>query len=159
MMLWFSSAILLIATIPPAGSNQIYSADLSKCLVAKTTETDKVGLVRWIFASISASPQVADMASITAEERSQFQRRTGELFARLIGRDCRSEAVAALRYEGPLTFETAFGMLGQVAMRDLMGDAAVAASMADMAKFADTPEIKAVLREAGIFQPPDSPGE
>lgn len=131
----------------------VYTADLTKCLVEKTTEADRVQLVKWIFASVSASPQVADMTRITAAERTAYQRRAGELFNRLMTVDCRKETVAALRYEGIRTIESGFGVLGGVAMRGLMSDPAVTASMGEMATSTTTPALEAVLREAGLSVP------
>lgn len=148
-MLTIGLAALLGTLQQPA----VYTADLSKCLVEKTTEADKVQLVKWIFASVSASPQVANMARITPDERTAYQRRAGALFDRLMTVDCRKEAVAALRYEGVGAIESGFGVLGGVAMRGLMGDPAVSASIGDMAATTSTPALEAVLREAGITAP------
>lgn len=146
-------AIALVALLGAVQQPQVYSADLSKCLVEKTTEADRVQLIKWLFASVSASPQVADMTRITDAERTAYQRRAGELFNRLMTVDCRKETVAALRYEGIRTIESGFSVLGGVAMRGLMSDPAVTASMGEMATSTTTPALKAVLREAGITGP------
>jgi hypothetical protein len=146
-------ASLLLAGAEPAQTS-VYTGDLAKCLVAKTSDNDRLTLVKWIFAAISASPKVADMTHVDDAGRETHNRQVAALFNRLIAVDCRAEAVAGIRYEGQPALEGAFGTLGQVAMRDLMNEDRVSASVAQMGELAQTPELHAVLKEAGIKTPP-----
>lgn len=141
----------------PAGQNEPYTADLSKCLVAKTSEADRTDLIKWVFASISASPAVADMTNLTPAQRLDHHRRIGQMFTRLMTQDCRKETVVAIKYEGLSTIEKSFRVLGEVAMRGLMSDPAVTASFGEMATFFDQSALEAVGREAGLPIPAAKP--
>ncbi|MBB5697516.1 hypothetical protein [Sphingomonas yantingensis] len=154
-----TTMVALTLAAAPAGQNEPYTADLAKCLVAKTSEADRTGLIKWIFASISASPAVAGMTNLTPAERLDHHRRVGQMFTRLMTQDCRKETVVAIKYEGLGTIEKSFRVLGEVAMRGLMTDPAVTASLGDMTKFFDQSALEAVGREAGLPIPSTKPAK
>jgi len=141
------AAALCTASAASAG---VYSDDLGKCLVAKTSEADKTLLVQWIFSSMSVHPVVARMTSISAEQRRALSGKAGQLYQRLLITDCRTETVAALKYEGENSLESAFGILGQVAMKNLMNDPNVAKEMEALADGIDEAKLRALGQEAGL---------
>ena len=89
-----------------------FSDDLGRCLVANSSDADRVGLVQWMFASLSAHPDVAPLANISAERRTQLDRQTGTLFQRLVTVACRKQAVATMKYEGSAGLQGSFQVLG-----------------------------------------------
>jgi hypothetical protein len=140
------------ATCLAAGpaSADVYSDDLAKCLVAKSTENDRVAFMRWFFAAMSASPAVSDMVKTDAVQRREYALRTGKLIERLLTVDCRKEAVLAVKYEGARTFETSFELFGRVAVQGLMADPAVDREMSAIGEGADQSKFEALAREAGV---------
>lgn len=133
-----------------SASAGVYTDDLSKCLVAKTSATEKTMLIEWLFASISAHPAVKSMSTVTQTQRDDYNKRFGELAQTLLTARCRPESVAALKYEGGASIEAGFAVLGQVAMRELMADPAVASGMGRIDGAIDSSAMKALLAEAGI---------
>ena len=130
-----------------------YSDDLSKCLVAQASSADRTLLVRWMFSAISAGPAVSSLSQVTPGQRHEISAQAGALYTRLIAKDCRSQTVAAVKYEGFSSLEDGFRVLGQVAVRDLMSDPAVRAQLSALDDAMDKDQLKSVGKEAGL---PDS---
>ena len=137
--------ILSFTTLASAGP---YADSLGKCLVSSTTSAEKTTLVRWVFATISLHPGVQSLASVTPEIRTQLNKDTAHLFERLLTEACRTETIQAVKYEGTGTIEMSFGLLGQVAMRELFADPKVAAGLEEFAKAVDPAKIKPVLESS-----------
>ena len=138
---------LAIAVVPPAQAG-IYADDLAKCLVASTTTRDQTALVRWIFATAALHPGVSSIAAVSAEQRTEMARTVAELFERLLTESCRSPFAAAMQYEGSQTIESAFQVLGQVAMSALMADPAVSRGFDEIDTFLHQEEIEAAAKAA-----------
>jgi hypothetical protein len=134
--------ILSFATLASAGP---FADSLGKCLVSSTTSAEKTTLVQWVFATIALHPGVQSLASVTPERRTQLNKETAHLFERLLTEACRTETIQAVKYEGTGTIEMSFGLLGQVAMRELFADPKVAAGLEEFAKSVDPAKIKPVL--------------
>lgn len=122
-----------------------YSDDLSKCLVSKTTEADRVTFVQWMFSALSLHPAVKPMTTVSAEKLDDANKRTAELFTNLLTESCREEVRAALQYEGTAAFQTSFQVLGQIAGRELLSSPDVAAAMAGLEKHFDREKLESVL--------------
>jgi hypothetical protein len=142
----------LLAGASPAQAS-VFGDELSKCLVQKTTEADKTVFIKWVFAAMSAHPEVESMSRLTPEQRKLLTRDAGQLMGRLMTVDCRSETVAAIKADGMSVLETSFGLLGEVAMRSFMTDPKVEAGMADLTTGLDAEALADVIREAGVKVP------
>lgn len=136
---------LVLAPVSPAAAGA-YSDDLAKCLVASTTPKDQTDLVRWIFATAALHPEVASIAAVSAEQRTAMTRAVGELFERLLTESCRKQFSAAIQYEGNQTIESAFQVLGQVAMRALMANPAVAKGFDEIDGYIHKDKIEAAAK-------------
>lgn len=150
-----AAAFIGLATMgaSPAAAS-VFGDDLSRCLVAKTSETDKTMLVRWVFASIAAADGVKDMVKISDADRTALNRQTADLFVRLITKDCRTTAITAIKNDGQEAFKNSFAVLGQIAMRGLMNDPKVNERMDEIDKYFDKKALEDFGREAGIAAPP-----
>lgn len=135
-------ALLLVPAISMAG---VYSDEMGKCLVASTSAQDKTKLVRWIFAISALHPDVASIASVSEAEREQMDRDTAALFERLVTESCRKQTMDAIRYEGAaIAFQISFGLLGQVAMQELMTDKTVNSGFENFIKYLDMKKLEAL---------------
>ncbi|HZR61988.1 MAG TPA: hypothetical protein VFA80_13655 [Xanthobacteraceae bacterium] len=131
-----------------------YTDDLSKCLVASTTSDDQVVFARWLFGVLSLHPGVGNLASITPDERAAIDKKAIDLYVRLMSVDCRQPLVSAIKYEGLGAIQTSFQLLGQVAMRGLMGDTKVAQGLKTLSlAVAQDQKLISLLREAGAPLP------
>jgi hypothetical protein len=142
-------SILLLCCFLFAGTAEagLYSDDMARCLVASTSPKDKTILVRWIFAISSLHPDVADISRISAAGRVELDRSVAALFERLVTDSCRKQSAAAIRYEGAMAFQQSFGVLGQVAMQELMTNKNVGAGVQGFIKYMDKAKIEALKGE------------
>ena len=137
-------ALLLLATTALAGP---YTDDLSKCLVASTTQNDRVALARWIFIAFSAHPAVAPLSAVKTPDIESANAEVGGLFMKLLTDTCRDKAKMALQYEGPAAMQFSFQALGQVAGMELASNPDVKAKMSGFAKHLDEARLKELQSE------------
>lgn len=104
--------------------------DLSRCLVESTNQADRQVLAKWGFSAASQHPAVRSVVTVSEKELDDSNKYMAELLTRLLTQSCRSEAQKALQYEGPVTLQTSFQALGQVAGRELFSSPQVAVAMA-----------------------------
>jgi hypothetical protein len=136
--------ILLAATPKPASAG-VYTDDLSRCLVSKTTPAQKSILVNWIFSAMSRNPSVAQFVSIPDAKRKQFNIDMAGLFQSLMTVTCRQEMQLAVKYEGKEAVASGFNTLGQVAGRELFSSPDVAKEMSALDKYIDKDKLGAAL--------------
>lgn len=90
------------------------------------------------------------MANISTEERAAINKSTGALMVRLLATDCRTESVAAIKYEGDVSIQTSFSLLGQIAAKGIFSAPEVAAGMSDLTANVDADKLNALYKEAGV---------
>jgi len=139
--------LVLIVTIfhPLPATAGPYTNDLSKCIVESTTTDDRTALLHWIFSAASLHPALSSIASVSEEQIDQANKRTAELFTKLLTESCRQQATKAIQYEGQLALQTSFQILGQVAAKELFSSPEVSAGMAQLDKYMDAKELEALL--------------
>lgn len=138
---WIAFAVAICVPTPLFAAGP-YTDELSKCLVRSTTEADKTLLVRWMFATAALHPEVKSLATVTANQRTELNKKMAGLLEKLLTQTCLSEAQQAVRYEGQSTIEAGFTVLGQVAGRELFANSAVAAGLADLDKYVDKEKLQ-----------------
>ncbi len=142
-----TAALCVLACNANAG---VYSDDMSKCLVKSTSADDQVVFSQWLFSALALHPSVKGMSNITDEQRNTLNAKAGALFVRLMTKDCRTETLAALKYEGGSAIEQSFMVFGQAAARTLMTDPAVEKGTEGLTTSVDTAEMSELLKEAGL---------
>lgn len=123
----------------------VYTDDLSKCLVSRTTSEQKAILVNWMFSAMSLNPAVARYVAIPDAQRKQFNMDMAHLFETLMTVTCKKEMQAAVKYEGSGAIGAGFNVLGQVAGRELFSNPEVAKGMADLEQYMDEDKLKAAM--------------
>ncbi|MBL8019002.1 MAG: hypothetical protein JNM27_05015 [Leptospirales bacterium] len=139
----FTSCLLLASTTfagPQADA-------LGRCLKDNTSATDRKELAKWVFVALSTHPEIRPLSNIPESKRDEFDRHLADLSTRLITENCKAEAREALRQEGVKAFETAFGLLGEVAMEELMSHPDVSASVSRYTKYLDKSKFEALVSE------------
>ncbi len=124
-----------------------YSDDMSKCFVESSSARDKIQLVRWMVLAMSLHPAVEPMTSISKTQYNDTNKKTAELFQRLLVESCAVESRKAIKYEGEMGFLIAFKTLGEVAARELFTNPKVAGGMADLEKYFDAEKLEKILGE------------
>lgn len=138
-------AIAFALVASQASHAGVYTDDLGRCLVAQSSQQDRIDLVRWIFLVAALHPAVSDIAQVSSAEREKADRSMAGLLVRLMTDSCRKQAHDAVQYEGPQAIEASFGTLGQVAMRELMTDPHVQGGFAGFGKYVDNEKLKAAV--------------
>lgn len=122
-----------------------YNNELSKCLVDSTSKKDRTNLVKWVFSAASLNPAVSSIANVSPQDLDKANAQTAKLLMRLLTESCKSETQNALKFEGPVTLQASFQVLGQVAGRELFNSPEVSKAMAGLAKHLDAEKLKGVL--------------
>ena len=136
-------AVVAVASLAPAtGHAGVYSDDLSKCLVARTSDEDKVLLAKWIFTVISAHPSTASLATIDEVEKVETAKGAGKLFETLLTASCHDETVKAVKCEGSPALGASFKVLGEIAMNTLLNDPKVQAESENFMQYVDLKKLE-----------------
>jgi hypothetical protein len=136
-----------------SASAGVYADDLGKCLVASTTQDDRTSLVRWMFMAAAHHPAVKPIAAITPAQQDESDKAMGALVMRLLTDSCKTEAQKAIQYEGPITLQLAFEVLGRVAGQELFSSPEVTGNFQGLAKYIDSDKLKALTTTPTIPTP------
>ena len=138
----FKSLLILALPVSLAAHASPYADELGKCLVDATTKEDRTALVRWMFAAAAAHPAVAAIANVSPKAMEDANATTGALITRLLTESCKDQAKKALNYEGPLTLQLSFQVLGQVAATELFTSPQVKQAMSGLEKTVDKKKLE-----------------
>ncbi len=143
------SAVFLCALSSSAEAG-VFTDDLGRCMVEKSTDADKTQLARWMFAAMSKDPSLAKMANITQADRDKLNKGTADLFSRLMLVDCRQQAIAAVKNEGTSAFGQGGQVLGAAAAHKLMSSPEGEAELSKLDDYIDKKAWEAFGKEAGV---------
>jgi hypothetical protein len=133
------SALIFMGTalVTHEAEADVFSDDLSRCLISSTDDADKIAVMRWMFGAMSVHPELADLSSTTTPQRTASDIAMARLFKRLMMRDCRVEADQLMTVSGDSGFEAAFEVLGQSAMITLMSNDRVNEAILNYVQYLD----------------------
>jgi hypothetical protein len=135
----------------------VYADDLGKCLVSATTKDDRSNLIRWLFVAAAQHPAVKPISVISPAQQDESDKAMGALIMRLLTDSCKTDAQKAIQYEGPVTIQIAFEVLGKVAGQELFSSPEVTANLKGLAKYIDADKIKALANTP--MNPAAAPGQ
>ncbi len=102
-----------------------YSNNFANCLMQKTTERDKVVLVRWAFSAMAHHSALKEEFNIPKSKFTKHEIAVADYVQYILGTVCFKETKNVLKYEGDEAFLKAFEMLGEIAFLSLMEEATV----------------------------------
>lgn len=138
-------ALVLLSLSSPAFAG-VFTDDLSRCLVDKTTIEDKTTLVQWIFVAMSRHPSVASLTKVTEEDVKLNNQKAGALFMKLLTDSCVDPAKKAIKTEGPVAIQVSFQVLGQAAVGELFTNSEVTKVMSGLDQFLDSKKLEALAQ-------------
>ena len=118
---------------------------MGSCMTDSMTGKERKQTVQWVFFSIAAHPEVKEFSEITADAQKNANEFFGKLVTRLITENCPVQTKKAMEEEGSEGMKKAFGLVGEVAMLELMTNNDVAASLSGFEKFLDKEKINAAF--------------
>ena len=129
---------LLIIMMTPfmthAGQN---AQKLGVCLSDSLNGKERKNLAKWVYFGMSTHSTISPYSNVTKENLENMSKYVGELITRLMTEDCPNIAKKAFKEDGALAFEYAFGIVGQVAMQELMVEPSVTQSLGTFEKYLD----------------------
>lgn len=138
------SALLLGAALPAAAGP---AADtLSRCLAENTTGKERKQMAKWVWVGMSAHSEIKDLAAMPPDMRTSTDQAMGALVTRLLADNCAAEARTAVRMEGPDAMRSSFGILGRIAMQELMSEPAVSKSFEGFTRYIDDKRLEQALK-------------
>lgn len=141
------AGVLALAVVSLPARAGLYTDDLSRCLVEKTSKEDRAALVRWMFTAAAAHPAVASIANVNAKQQDEANKAVGAMFMKLLTDSCKDKAKQALTYEGLATIQMAFQVLGQVAAGELFASPEVTRVIAGLEKYTDTKKLEELTKQ------------
>jgi hypothetical protein len=141
-----AACLIAIGLISGTSYAQSPVDSLSRCLSDTTSGKDRKELARWVFAAMTAHPEMKALSSATIEDIESASRVAGALFTRLMAENCSKEMKAAIQFGGPAAIQSGFQTLGQLAMLELMSNPQVAASMSILDRYVDKSKIDAAIQ-------------
>lgn len=141
--------LAILASAAPANAG-VFTDDLSRCLVNKSSDSDQQKLMQWMFAAFALNPSLSPLTKITTAQRSEFTKGAADVYTRLLVVDCRAEAVAALKNEGDSSLGPAFGVLGRTTASRIFNAPAVGAELEKLGESFDKDALKKLFADAGI---------
>jgi hypothetical protein len=111
---------------------------LITCMTDNTTGKDRKDMARWIFGVMSVHPEIVQLSNVSETNREQLDRTLADLVTRLLTENCKEQTKYAMKNEGSETpLKTAFGVVGNLAMQELMANQIVNSATSRFAKYLD----------------------
>ena len=114
-----------------------YSDRFTNCLMEKTTDRDKIVLVRWVFSVIAQHSALSTEFQISSDKVRNHEIAVADYMQYILGTVCFQETKDVLNYEGVDAFGEAFELLGELAMLSLMEDQRVNVAFENWIKYLD----------------------
>jgi hypothetical protein len=137
---------VLMAAVASTSTAQTAAESLGRCLTDGTTGKERKDLARWLFTAMAAHPEIKALSKVTETDTDQVTRAAAATFTKLLAETCARETKAAIAEGGPAALQAGFGLLGQMAMQELMSSPQVAAAMGGLEKHMDRARIEAALK-------------
>ena len=115
----------------------LYTDDLSRCLIERSSPEDKIILVKWMFTAMALHPAVNTLATVPDEQREVANKAVADLFVNLLTDRCNEQVLKAMKYEGNQALSAGFKVLGSVAGQELFANPAVTGGLAKLNKHID----------------------
>ena len=136
------AGLLLISS---ASHADIYTDDLSRCLIESSSSEDKITLVRWMFSAMALHPAVKTIAPVNEAARVSTNKEMADLMVDLISVRCLEQSKKAVKYEGPVAFQASFEVFGKVAAQELFSNPSVAQGLSDLDNHIDIEKLNQAL--------------
>jgi len=138
--------IILSAVLLPASPvfAQSPTESLGTCLVDNLSGKERKGLAKWIFFSIGAHPEIKSYSRAKPGDIEKSDKFVGKLITRLLTVDCPEKLRTAYKSD-PLAVKKAFGLVGRVAMQELMTNQDVMKTLTNYGNYADKDKINKLL--------------
>lgn len=140
----FLCAILVMSLLPIGAYAGEAADELGVCLADSLNGKERKILARWIFFGMAAHPEMSPYTDVPDQAIDEIDQLVGELLTRLMTVDCPQQARTAVKEEGNIAIETAFELVGKVAMQELMTNRDVGLTLGGFEKYVDQEKINSL---------------
>lgn len=116
------------------------------CLIDNLNGKERKEMVKWLFFSIASHPDLNSYLNATQNDIIDSDKYIGNLITRLLSDDCPNEMKSAAKAD-PQAIRKAFGLVGRVAMQELMRDQTVNTTITNYVKYTNQEKINEALGE------------
>lgn len=116
----------------------------ANCLVDTLNGKERKNLAKWIFFAIAAHPEIKSYSKASLKDINNSDKYVGKLITKLLTVDCPNELKNATK-SNPRAIEQGFGLVGKVAMQELMTNQNVTKAISNYIQYADQEKINQVL--------------
>lgn len=141
----FLCTIFVISLLPVGAFAGEAADELGVCLSDSLTGKERKTLARWIFFGMAAHPEISPYTDIPDQAIHEMDQVVGKLLTRLMTIDCPEQARTAVKVEGNIAIETAFELVGKVAMLELMTNQDVGLTLGGFEKHIDRGKINSLF--------------
>lgn len=139
-------AVVLVGSAPVSSALAGPATDaLSACLADNTTGKDRKDMARWIFVGMASHPEIESLSNVTQANRDELDRIIATMVTRLMTESCLAQARSATEKDGSEAFQAAFGIVGKLAMQELMSNPKVNASFSEFTKYIDQKKLNSAF--------------
>ena len=121
--------LILITFYQTTSLAEQYSNKFANCLMQKTTERDKIVLVRWAFSAMAHHSALKEEFNIPKSKFTKHEIAVADYVQYILGTVCFKETKNVLKYEGDEAFLKGFELLGEIAFLSLTNETAVAEAL------------------------------
>ena len=125
----FLFILITLAFNPIVAHANTSAQQLGVCMTDSLNGKERKNLAKWIFFGMSEHSTIKPHSNVPTSDRERMNKYVGTLITRLLTEDCPEIAKAALDENGSAAFDYAFGVVGEVAMTELMAEPAVSKSL------------------------------
>jgi hypothetical protein len=108
---------------------------LGRCMVSKSSGEDRIAVAGWMLAAMGSAPQLKGVVTVEPGKKEQADRTMAAFFTRIMTVDCAAEAKVLFASGDRRAFELAGRPLGEIAMRELLGNPVAMDSMAAYTRY------------------------
>lgn len=109
---------------------------LSECLITKSTNADRIALMKWLAFGISAHPEIKNVLAIPPVEIDRSDKEMAAIFTELLVVRCHAEASAVLSGSDSSTaMQVAFEKLGEMAAEEIYNGNDIQTRMSGFLKY------------------------
>ncbi len=128
-------SLLISLTIPTYAQN--YSSKFANCLMQKTTDRDKIVLVRWAFSALAHHSALKEEFNIPKSKFTKHEIAVADYVQYILGTVCFQETKDVLNYEGDEAFLKGFELLGEIAFLSLTTEERVGLALENYTRHID----------------------
>ena len=118
---------------------------LKSWLADNTTGKERKEMAIWVFMAMASHPELKGLSKISETDREKTYQALGGTVNKLLAQSCVEQTRSALKLDGMEAIKSAFGLLGQLAMQELMSNPEVGASFAGFERYVDRKKIEALM--------------